>query len=308
MMWTLILAGGDGTRLRSLTRQITGDARPKQFCPLLDGETLLDRTRRRADLLARFDEQVIVVTRAHAPYHDGLARDLAPDRLVVQPSNRDTGPGILLPLLRIEQLAGDVPVAILPSDHFVSDDAQFVAHIRGAHDIVETDHDLITLLGVEASGPETEYGWIERASEPLSLPTWPAFGIRAFHEKPSLRLARQLFRRGALWNTFVMVARVRTLLGLVAGAAPDLAAAFRPVRRALGTDAEATALERVYASLGPISFSRSVLARRPERLAAVPVQGVEWSDWGHPDRVLTMVQRMGWRPEWLGKIALAAAG
>ena len=51
--WALILAGGDGTRLSALTRRITGDPRPKQFCPLLDGgETLLDRTRRRVDLLS----------------------------------------------------------------------------------------------------------------------------------------------------------------------------------------------------------------------------------------------------------------
>ena len=65
--WALLLAGGDGRRLEPLTRQIVGDARPKQFCPMLDGETLLDRTRRRADLLTRFDHQVGVVSRPHEP-------------------------------------------------------------------------------------------------------------------------------------------------------------------------------------------------------------------------------------------------
>jgi mannose-1-phosphate guanylyltransferase len=66
--WSLILAGGDGVRLRSLTRAITGEARPKQFCPLLDGETLLEHTRRRVDRLSPFDHQAIVVTRSHAAY------------------------------------------------------------------------------------------------------------------------------------------------------------------------------------------------------------------------------------------------
>lgn len=45
--WGVILAGGDGTRLTSLTRQITGDDRPKQFCPSLGADTLLSETRRR---------------------------------------------------------------------------------------------------------------------------------------------------------------------------------------------------------------------------------------------------------------------
>src|SRR5207248_8042292 len=120
--WALLLAGGDGRRLKPLTRQIAGDPRPKQFCAILDGETLLDRTRRRAELLTRGDQHVIVVSREHEPYYTGLATQLAPDRLVVQPRNAGTAPGILYPLLRIRQLAGDVPVAIFPSDHYVSDD------------------------------------------------------------------------------------------------------------------------------------------------------------------------------------------
>src|SRR5437870_877419 len=99
--WSLILAGGEGVRLRPLTMQITGDGRPKQFCPIVEGETLLERTRRRVDLISRYDRQLVVVTRAHEPYYRYLASDLSPDRLVVQPDNRNTGPGIVYPLLKL---------------------------------------------------------------------------------------------------------------------------------------------------------------------------------------------------------------
>src|SRR5262249_14977629 len=132
--WALILAGGDGTRLRALTRQIAGDPRPKQFCPLLDGETLLDRTRRRVGLFTRPGRQGVIVVEPHEACFRPLVRDLAPDRLVIQPSNRGTVAGLLYPLLRVADLAGDVPLAVFPSDHFVDNDAAFVAAVSGAAD------------------------------------------------------------------------------------------------------------------------------------------------------------------------------
>jgi len=48
--WAVILAGGEGTRLRSMTRTIAGDDRPKQFCPLVDERTLLEQTRQRINV------------------------------------------------------------------------------------------------------------------------------------------------------------------------------------------------------------------------------------------------------------------
>jgi mannose-1-phosphate guanylyltransferase len=202
--WALILAGGDGARLRTLTRQVAGDLRPKQFCPLLDGETLVDRTRRRVDLLTRFDRQTVVVTRAHEPYFRSLARDLAPGRLIVQPSNRGTGPGLLYPLLRIAELTGDVPVAVFPADHFVDDDAVFVGAVASAVDAVASHPDLVVLLGIEPSSPETEYGWIEPAGPHGPVGSVQVFRIRRFWEKPSPSLAVALFSSGCLWNSFVM--------------------------------------------------------------------------------------------------------
>ena len=75
----IILAGGDGARLRSLTRAIAGDDRPKQFCPVVGDGTLLDQTCRRVALA-----------------------DCAPDAIVTQPANRGTAPAIFYALLRLD--------------------------------------------------------------------------------------------------------------------------------------------------------------------------------------------------------------
>lgn len=304
--WALILAGGDGTRLRPLTRQIAGDPRPKQFCPLLDGETLLDRTRRRVDLLTRPDRQVVIVTRPHEPYFRPLITDLAPDRLVVQPANRGTGAGLLYPLMRIADLAGDVPVAVFPSDHFVDDDATFVRAVAGAVDALAAAPQRVILLGIEAASPETEYGWIEpadRIGESESIRP-----IRRFWEKPAPELAASLLSRGCLWNSFVMVGRVPAFIDLIAAGAPELMDAFEPVRRALGSARERAAVERVYARLEQVNFSERVLEPAAARLGVAAVKGVEWSDWGNAERVFATMRRTGWRPAWLQRVSRIDGG
>lgn len=307
--WALILAGGDGTRLSGLTRRISGDPRPKQFCPLLDGgETLLARTRRRVDLLSREDHQTVVVTRTHEPYYRSLAGELAPDRLVVQPANRGTAPGLLYPLLRIASLAGDVPLAVFPSDHVVDDDAAFIGAVSGALETAAARPDLVVLLGIEAGAPETEYGWIEPAGRPLPLDGEPIMPIRRFWEKPSPELAASLFSRGCLWNSFVMVGRVTAFIELIAAGTPGLLRAMTPLRRALGTSREAAMAERVYAALPELNFSERVLVPAAARLGVTRVKGVEWSDWGNAERVFATIRRTGWRPAWMDRVQLAAAG
>jgi mannose-1-phosphate guanylyltransferase len=103
--WVAILAGGDGVRLRALTRRMTGDDRPKQFCPLVGTEPLLTETRRRAALVVPPHRTLAVVTRPHEEFYRPLLADMRTPAVVVQPENRGTAPAILYTLLRIACVA-----------------------------------------------------------------------------------------------------------------------------------------------------------------------------------------------------------
>ena len=287
--WAVILAGGDGVRLRRLTMAGAGDARPKRFCRLFGDETLLERTRRRVERVVRPDQQVIALSRRHESHYQYLLEELMPARLAVQPENRDTGPGILYALLRVRDLAGNVPVAVFPSDHYVDDDDLLARYVRRALDVVQVRPALVALIGIDPTSAETDYGWIKR--RPTGLATLPdVFPVRRFVEKPSAEIAGTLMAHGCLWNSFMFVAWVDSLLGLIASTAPDLYEAFAPVRRRLGTADEPAVLDRIYGSLRPSSFSRRVLTQAIGRLVTLEARGLGWSDLGSPTRVIASLR------------------
>jgi mannose-1-phosphate guanylyltransferase len=295
--WALILAGGEGVRLRSLTRAIAGDERPKQFCAVLGRETMLERTRRRSALAVDPARTLLVLTEHHQRFYRPLTAGVARHCLLVQPDDRGTTAAILYGLLRIGAMAPSGAVAILPSDHFVGDDAAFMRHVDTAFEAVRARPDLVVLLGIEPESPETEYGWIEPAGP---VPRTDLLRVRGFCEKPAPAVAQSLLERRCLWNSFVIVAGVPALLALIRRTTPALLARFVAAGPLLGTPDEPSAVRRVYADLRPSGFSADVLAARPANLAVLPVRGVAWSDWGHPARVMATLAGLGVRPHWAG--------
>src|SRR5881409_3189228 len=99
--WAVILAGGDGTRLQSMTRNITGDDRPKQFVPVLGGSTLLDQTRSRVALSVSRGRTLFVVTEKHRRFYQSLTQSVSQNLLLEQPANKGTAPAILYALMRV---------------------------------------------------------------------------------------------------------------------------------------------------------------------------------------------------------------
>jgi hypothetical protein len=108
----------------------------------------------------------------------------------------------------------------------------------------------------------------------------------------------ELLRAGCMVNSFVMVARVSTLLGLIMVALPDLFAAFRKIHDLLGSARESSGIERLYERTPRACFSAEVLERSPINLRVVPVHGLEWSDLGEPQRLRAVLSHLGLHPEW----------
>ena len=130
----IVLAGGDGTRLRSLTKFIVGCEIPKQFCSVAGEQTLLEDTLERTALGVPRDNTVVVVNREHRPYYMPLVAGLEPRQVVEQPCNRGTAPAIFYGIRRLMDLDCEATVAIFPSDHFVGNDEAFMRQVQSAFD------------------------------------------------------------------------------------------------------------------------------------------------------------------------------
>src|SRR6266478_8538007 len=219
--WAVMLAGGDGVRLQSLTLRIAGDSRPKQFCSIFGGESLLTQTRARLESLFHVDRELFVVTRAHETYYRDELRNVDESRIIPQPLNRGTGVAVAVALLHILQRDADAVVVFVPCDHYSSDTEAFGRAVRSAISGAEQNPNSIVILGAEARYAEVEYGWIELGSAISDAPV-PLLRVNRFWEKPSLPQARALLRRGCLWNTFVTVGHANTLLELLCAQVPNV--------------------------------------------------------------------------------------
>jgi mannose-1-phosphate guanylyltransferase len=294
--WAVILAGGNGERLRPLTSLLYHDDRPKQFCPIFSGQTLLDQTRARIARVIAPERTMFVVVRAHQRFYESQLSGVDTSRVVVQPSNKGTTPAIVLSLLRIARLDPHAIVGFFPADHFYADDSPFLAAIRSAYELAPDHHDSPILVGVPPRTPEVEYGWIEPGATLRHRPAGRLFRVHEFWEKPELPVARSLLERGCLWNTFMMIAPARAFLAMLRSMVPELVAALMRSRR----------LDHLYHAIKPSDFSRQVLCACKDRLCVLEAPQVDWSDLGNPRRMAAAMSRMGLELPRLASAAIAS--
>ena len=296
--WAVVLARGEGTRLRPLIRRVLGDERPKQYVPLLGPRSLLRQTLDRVALRMPVSRTVVVTVRAHSGH---IAQEFTggaePPYVLVQPSDRGTAAGILHAAHWIRRRDPEATIAFFPSDHFILGEATFMAHVSDVVRAVEARDDRVALLGAQPTSPETEYGWMQPGA-PIDGPDGVLRTVREFCERPSEARVQLGLATGCLWNTAIMVARAATLIALGALALPEMHARLDRVGAFADSDEEPAALHQAYALMSPTSFGRAVLERHPERLAVSALPRLTWCDLGSPSRVLAVLARMRVRPAW----------
>jgi mannose-1-phosphate guanylyltransferase len=271
MIKPIILAGGTGSRLWPLSRQLN----PKQFLRLAGDSTLFQQTLSRLQGL-EISAPAIICNEEHRfmvaeQLRQSAVRD--PD-ILLEPEGRNTAPAIALAALNATQGGLDPVLLVLAADHYIPDHSAFRQAVLSASQLAEQDK-LVT-FGIVPTHPETGYGYIQRGESLDDL----GFNVARFVEKPDENLANEYLRSGVYyWNSGMFVFKASVYLKALGEFRPDILEACK------------TSLERGEKDLEFVRVDRAAFGQCPEdsidyavmektREAAVVPLDVGWSDIG----------------------------
>lgn len=289
--WALVLAGGEGTRLRQLTTDATGIAVPKQYCSLTGGQTLLDAAVARGKRIASLERTCSIVSETHRQWWAAVLKDEPSRNVIVQPHGRGTGIGILYSALHIAARDPDARIVILPADHYVQSEPDLQRVLRSALCQVD-EHGTPVLMGLRPTCQDSELGYIV----PGAADARGTLTVSRFVEKPDARSAQHIIDQGALWNMFIIATSVRALVRLFAERFSVVSLEMQAiVNAALHAEPAYSAWPTIvdmYDRLPQIDFSRDILQRQPHALRVLEVPDCGWSDLGTPSRLAATLQRL----------------
>ena len=295
-VWSIVLAGGEGERVKPFVIRWLGRHRPKQYCTFVGTRSMFEHTLDRATLISSPKRTVVVAARHHRHEMRDQRFTHLTQKVIEQPVNRDTAAGIFLPLSYVRVRDPRALVVIQPSDHFVYPELRFLETVRQSVASVETMPDRLVLLGVQPDRLETEYGWIQRGARLNGTSAHPIHAVSSFIEKPGLAQADAALRSGGLWNTLVLTATMDALWQAGWDCFPDMMSLFERLCSAWNTADESAVIEDVYRNMPKRNFSSHLLQQVPDRVAVMELTGVLWSDWGKPERIAESIRRIGKTP------------
>lgn len=269
MNWAIVMAGGRGTRFWPESR----NRRPKPFLKLLGPRTLLEETVERLSPLFPPSRTVVVIQEELVPQARRLLKRIPPGNILGEPMGKNTAPCCVYAASQIARRDPEAKLVFLPADQSIRPKRLFLKTLRTALTIVD---ERPVLLGIRPDSPQTGYGYLEVNRFARRVKGLSHFTIRRFHEKPSLKRARQFLRRGNfLWNGGTFVWQIDSFKKAVRAHLPRLAKAWKllgeqPLSRAR--------LKRIYQGLPSLSLDYGVMEKM--RNLHCLLAHFEWRDLG----------------------------
>lgn len=271
----VIMAGGVGSRFWPMSRQ----NKPKQFIDILGtGETLLQATWRRASEFCS-PENIVVVS--NEIYEDLIRKqlpDIQPHNILSEPVRRDTAPCVAYAAYKIGLRNPDAVMAVVPSDHLISKELEFVRVMEKAF-LEATGSQKLLTLGIQPTRPDTGYGYIQFDVAEGKLGDGNFKPVKLFTEKPNEEMAATFIASGEfVWNSGMFVWSVKNILSAFEEFQPDIISLFKENPDAYYTDAEKEYIAQVYTQCKSISIDYGIM----EKAENVYVMGADlgWSDLG----------------------------
>ena len=274
----VILAGGSGTRFWPRSRR----AHAKQVLAL-DGErSMIQQTVERLKPLAGLDKTWVIT-------NEFLAREIADQlpglpqaQIVQEPIARNTAPACGLAAFLIERQNPAAVLGVFPSDHVIADEPRFLKALQKGIAVAAAGENIV-VLGIEPSGAETGYGYIETGDLAKND---CALHVRRFIEKPNQNRAEEFVAAGNYYcNSGMFVWSARTLANAVREHLPETAPLLETIAAAYGTPQFDEIFRTAYPKCENISVDYAVLEPRSAKgehlsnLYCIPAE-FTWNDLG----------------------------
>lgn len=257
----VIMAGGKGERFWPLSTELV----PKPFVSVTGEGTLIELTVDRARRIVPLEHIFVVLGKEHLPVARKCLPRLPRENFIIEPAGRDTAPCVGLSAMMLHRRNPDAVMVILPSDHYVPDDAAFSRSIEETVKAARRGNHLVT-IGVVPGRPETGYGYIKTGNKVSSALCADCFEVAQYVEKPNLAKARRYIKEGGyFWNAGIFVWRAEVLLEGLKNHMPDLHSGLLRFEKALAAgkndlaDTIFSRLPRVSIDYGLMEKARNVL-------------------------------------------------